>query len=153
MMYGNLSRSPGTNLHPAGWCAEAAPAEQSRTVAVRSSCSRWPAVLLELEQRSVFVKDCPHRQQLPVLVMPTLRARISPFYFFHKVQFSIICKPVTKVFLSLKLYFCCIYCSVPRCCWDPKESLDRDGSCPWETHHLAVMPCVCLVFSRELGSA
>jgi hypothetical protein len=49
-----------------------------------------PTVLLEPEHRAVSVEVASWKTTVPL--MPMLRARTSPFYFLHKVQFNVICK-------------------------------------------------------------
>lgn len=58
---GNLSLCRATNLHLQAGAQRQCPAAQSISVATRSVASR-PTILLEAEQRPVFVNDGPHRK-------------------------------------------------------------------------------------------
>lgn len=57
----DLSLCRATNLHRQAGAQRQCPAAQSVSVAARSAASR-PTILLEAEQRPVFVNDGPHRK-------------------------------------------------------------------------------------------
>lgn len=57
----DLSLCRATNLHQQAAAQRQCPAAQSVSVAARSVASR-PTILLEVEQRPVFVNDGPHRK-------------------------------------------------------------------------------------------